>query len=1235
MKQRMKQKNIAVTGIAAQVGACEDVDALARALYDGTPIAAPREGALVDSMDRVIERALADAGLSREDVDVIVVGDAASPTVFEAISDVGRSIPTPMVIAAGDATGAGAIVLCDLAQAEAQFERIYAVLDGLALAQDRANSPETVAATCRRAWAQADVAPPAIGYLEMCGVATVPAGLARAYRASTSDLTCALGITPGGAEMISLIKTILCVHQRFLPPLPDGVAPFASDPQGDAPFYVDGAARPWFVPAEAGKRTAALHAAREDGAHAHLIVSEVASQPWRRDSRYLQHVEGYLLPIAGEEQAALLAQLRRVQGWITAARTSTELHAAARRAFEVYISREDARYALSLVGRDREELLREIERAFEGVAEAFQQQKTWQTPRGSYFTPQPLGKEGAVAFVYPGAFNAYPNLGRDLFQLFPGLHERFGALAPDVGGALRERWIYPRHRTKPDRRAQRADMAALMRQPAALIEAGTSFAVLFTVIMRDYFGVRAEAALGYSLGEASMLWASGVWTDAEAGSRSWRESALFQTRLAGPKAAVREQWRVGPEVADDALWHSYLLKAPVAEIRARVADEPRVYLTMINTPGEGIIAGDPAGCRRVIEALACHALPVPYDAVIHAAPIMRADHADFVYLYIHPVEAQPEITFYSAADCASLALTSDKLAHALADMTCSPIDFPRLIHRAYDDGARIFIELGPQHTCTRWIDKILADQPHAAMAIDKKRGDDIVAIFGVLARLLSHRVDVDLAPLYAPAEVGRDGIPTDQKVAPTGEAATANDEPSATVSVPVAGRGEWTAPSRAMGAARTWGVAEMHAVFLHMRHTALCETSALIQTQIAAYDQWLHPGKISALFVSASSAQSAALFDLADLEAFASGSIAACFGSDYDRFEHRRMPRIPNGDLLLISRILEIEGEAGEVQTGAELVSEYDVPADAWFYRRNAHTPYAILMEIAMQPCGFLSAYLGSALLYPDTDFYFRNLDGVGRLLADPDLRGRTVTNRVRLTSSTTVRGVILQQFDFALACEGETFYEGEATFGYFERGALVNQVGLDGGASPPPWLWQSAAAGAPVDVVDLTSAGAQGQLEFLDVVRVVEDGGRFGQGYVQAEMTVAPEDWFFACHFYQDPVMPGSLGVAAIQQAMQVYALRQGLGSHLDAPRFASIAPHQTTWKYRGQITPQDAGATLEVHVREIETGAQRVTLVGEASLWKGDRRIYEITDVGICLQATAPDYSTQNYAPIRLKTI
>ncbi len=143
------------------------------------------------------------------------------------------------------------------------------------------------------------------------------------------------------------------------------------------------------------------------------------------------------------------------------------------------------------------------------------------------------------------------------------------------------------------------------------------------------------------------------------------------------------------------------------------------------------------------------------------------------------------------------------------------------------------------------------------------------------------------------------------------------------------------------------------------------------------------------------------------------------------------------------------------------LVSEFDVPDDIWFYREaGAATrgypglpPHIALMEMGLQPCGFLSAHLRSSLLLPEADLYFRNLDGDGRILATPDLRGRTVTNEVRMLSSVRGQGTILQSFAYGLSCEGQRFYEGEATFGYFRLDALVRQVGLDGGMEVRPWL--------------------------------------------------------------------------------------------------------------------------------------------------------------------------------------
>ncbi|MCZ6635241.1 MAG: hypothetical protein O7G87_17720, partial [bacterium] len=124
---------------------------------------------------------------------------------------------------------------------------------------------------------------------------------------------------------------------------------------------------------------------------------------------------------------------------------------------------------------------------------------------------------------------------------------------------------------------------------------------------------------------------------------------------------------------------------------------------------------------------------------------------------------------------------------------------------------------------------------------------------------------------------------------------------------------------------------------------------------------------------------------------------------------------------------------------------------------------------------------------------------------------------------------------------------------------------------------------------------------------------GRYSQGYVYANKKVNPRDWFYTCHFYQDPVMPGSLGVEAILQAVQVYALQQNLGDRFKSPRFGLVPDHRTVWKYRGQIVSTNREMALEVHIKQIEHQNQQCILIADASLWKETMRIYEIHDAAI----------------------
>jgi len=377
-----------------------------------------------------------------------------------------------------------------------------------------------------------------------------------------------------------------------------------------------------------------------------------------------------------------------------------------------------------------------------------------------------------------------------------------------------------------------------------------------------------------------------------------------------------------------------------------------------------------------------------------------------------------------------------------------------------------------------------------------------------------------------------------------------------------------------------------------------------------------------------------ALFTQYHLEQFATGSIAKCFGPEFEIYESRQPPRTPNGDLQLVSRVLEVAGRRHDLKKPASVVAEYDVPPDAWFFQHNSHPgimPYSILMEISLQPCGFISACMGTTLMFPDTDLYFRNLDGQGNLLRMIDLRGKTITNRSELVSTTAAGDTILQQFRFELSHDGRPFYEGSAAFGYFISEALTQQLGLDGGVDNHPLHEKRYLSDTSVSEIDLKSTAAReefyqirpgrpyyhlagDQLDFLDQVQIVAQGGRHQQGYIYASRKIDPNDWFFPCHFHRDPVMPGSLGVESILQAMEVFALQQDLGAHFKSPHFTHLLG-RTIWKYRGQIIPDDEQMALEIHIKKVENTAERVTVAGDASLWKNNIRIYEVKDSTICL--------------------
>jgi len=404
-----------------------------------------------------------------------------------------------------------------------------------------------------------------------------------------------------------------------------------------------------------------------------------------------------------------------------------------------------SKFAVALVGSTPAELITEIERAAESLENAIESGRDWQTPNGSYFSPDPLGSEEKIAFIYPGAFGTYVGMGREIFNLFPQLYGALEFLTDDPGRMMNTDVIFP----QSDNPAEiRALQSRLDNSPTMMISSGICFSYLYTAILQDFFGVKPDAAFGYSLGENSMMFATGIWTQADAMRTSLETSPIFHERVSGRQSAIREYWGIPEEGGGESIWSNYVLMAPYEKVLNAIRPGEHAYITHINTPRQVVIGGEEEACLRVADEINCMRLKAPYNHAIHCPPV-ESEFDNFVHLHHWPIENRPEIPVYSSAGYEELKLDSRAVAESFALMLTHPIDFPRLVNHAYEDGAHVFIELGAGSNCSKWVDAILKEKRHVSATINQVNADDHVSILKLLAKLVSHRVSLDLSPLIA------------------------------------------------------------------------------------------------------------------------------------------------------------------------------------------------------------------------------------------------------------------------------------------------------------------------------------------------------------------------------------------------------------------------------------------------------------------------------------------------------
>jgi 3-hydroxyacyl-[acyl-carrier protein] dehydratase / trans-2-decenoyl-[acyl-carrier protein] isomerase len=145
--------------------------------------------------------------------------------------------------------------------------------------------------------------------------------------------------------------------------------------------------------------------------------------------------------------------------------------------------------------------------------------------------------------------------------------------------------------------------------------------------------------------------------------------------------------------------------------------------------------------------------------------------------------------------------------------------------------------------------------------------------------------------------------------------------------------------------------------------------------------------------------------------------------------------------------------------------------------------------------------------------------------------------------------------------------------------------------------------------------------LMFDRITRITNDGGALGKGEVEAELDVNPDLWFFKCHFQDDPVMPGCLGLDALWQMVGFFL---GWMGGLGRGRALGVGDV----KFTGLVLPTAKKITYYVELKRV---IMRRLVMGIADgVMKVDGQVaYEVKDLRVGLVSDAMAALKQVTAP------
>ena len=132
--------------------------------------------------------------------------------------------------------------------------------------------------------------------------------------------------------------------------------------------------------------------------------------------------------------------------------------------------------------------------------------------------------------------------------------------------------------------------------------------------------------------------------------------------------------------------------------------------------------------------------------------------------------------------------------------------------------------------------------------------------------------------------------------------------------------------------------------------------------------------------------------------------------------------------------------------------------------------------------------------------------------------------------------------------------------------------------------------------------------LMFDKISEISEKSGEYKNGFILAELKIKPGLWFFDCHFKDDPVMPGCLGLDAMWQLVGFY-----LGWKGEPGKGRALGVNSV--KFTGEVLTTAKIARYEVNMKRILKKEGAVVGLADATLFVDSKAIYHAESLKVGL--------------------